>query len=151
MYMCIHTHTYILTYTHTHTQTEGEADDNTTDHQVRSIHADLVSMSDVNADETEEVNELSQAQCKRLQHQAQTILLWLEMRCSQLTRMIEYFNVNDTHAMKDFYSAHPSLTIENLVTAVCKRARVCYKTFCKWRKQFVLHGQFDRDERGLSQ
>ena len=104
-----------------------------------------------NSDQSDEVNELSQMQCKRLQHQAQTIFLWLEKRCMQLTRMIEYFANNNCHAMRDFYTAHPSFKIDNLVLEVCQRSRICVKTFRKWRKQFILWGGFDRDERGLSQ
>ena len=142
-----------LAYVRQQTQVDDDCQEDGEDTpavQVRAIHADLV-MPEDNSNQSDEVNELSQNQCKRLQHQAQTILLWLEKRCSQLTRMVEYFAINNGYAMRDFYTAHPLLTIDNLVREVCQRARVCVKTFRKWRKQFILLGGFDRDERGLSQ
>ena len=129
---------------------EEVQEDVTTTVHVRPDHADLV-MPEDNSDMSDEVNELSQKQCQRLQHQANTILLWLEKRSAQLSQMFDYFATNDAYTMRDFYSSHPWLTIESLVKAVCIQARVCVKTFRKWRKEFILLGKFHRDDRGLAQ
>ena len=129
---------------------DNDADDGATTESQRRVHAGLVVIPDV-TESSDEVNDISQAQNKRLRQQANTILFWLRRRHEQLTLMIEYFDRNNTHTMRDFYATYPEQTIESLVRKTCQRGRLASKTFYKWRKQFVLHGKFDRDERGLSQ
>ena len=101
--------------------------------------------------ESEDTVELAQAQNKRLRHQANTILYWLRKKLKQLTLMLEYFAHNTTHTLRDFYSTHPGYTTESMLISTCKRSRICTKTFRKWRKQFILYGAFERDNRGLAQ
>ena len=65
--------------------------------------------------------------------------------------MVAHFERNPHDAMRDFYRAHPELTIESLVTATCTESGIATKTFYKWRKQYLATGKFDRCETGLAQ
>ena len=104
---------------------------------------------DVEEEQTPPAMSLKQTQ--RLRRQALTILSWLTRRTEQLSKMSIYLTANPDSTLRDFYSAHPTLTIEQLVTATCTASGVSIKTFRKWRKQFVSTGKFKRCERGLAQ
>ena len=64
---------------------------------------------------------------------------------------LEHFKHKQSDAMRDFYTAHPELSIDAMVKATCKAADICIITFRKWRKQFVLNGKFKRCDSGLAQ
>ena len=94
---------------------------------------------------------VSSKQIKRLRHQTNTVLLWLRSRRDQMKMALEHFKHKQSDAMRDFYTAHPELSIDAMVKATCKAADICIITFRKWRKQFVLNGKFKRCDSGLAQ
>ena len=93
--------------------------------------------------------ELTQSQSKRLRRQANTLLVWFKKRCHQIKMALDHFEQNPADAMRDFYHAYPEQSIESLVKSTCEVAVISIKTFQKWRKQYILHGAFERSQRGL--
>ena len=129
---------------------DARADDLTSDHHTPVI--DLTSTGEPEPDTG--THELTLAENNRLRHQTMTMFTWLNKRIVQLRVMIEYFdhpqNMHDT--LRDFYSAHPELTIEKLVSSTCRISNVSTKTFYKWRQEFIKNGgKFERSQRGLAQ
>lgn len=95
---------------------------------------------------------VSDQQLKRLRRQSQAMLFWLSLRCYQLKLMIQYFKLNKADAMRNFYRKHRQWTRASLVITVCKKTRICSKTWGQWHNQFIINGgKFNHDERGLSQ
>lgn len=96
--------------------------------------------------------DISKTQLKRVRWQAQTMLLWLELRVQQVRKQLAHFNENKTDTLRDFYAKYPTATKKALMITVCKTARICVKVFRKWRNQFFTQGgKFTHDERGLAQ
>lgn len=95
--------------------------------------------------------ELTDSQSRRLRRQINTMHVWFTKRCHQLKLMMDHFDKHKDHAMRDFYRAHPSQTIESLVTSTCDIATICPKTFYQWRNEYILAGSFQRSQTGLDQ
>ena len=95
---------------------------------------------------------VSNQQLKRLRRQTQAMLFWLKLRCQQLQLMVTHFKLNLSDGMRDFYAANEKWRQSSLVVQVCKKARICSKTWGVWHSQWIKNGdKFDRDERGLAQ
>ena len=102
----------------------------------------------------ENASELTLAENNRLRHQAMTILTWFDNRIFQLITKLKYFDQpsNMWHTLRDFYTAHPTLTTEQVVAKTCSVAGISAKTFYKWRREFIMNnGKFERSQRGLAQ
>lgn len=106
---------------------DGRADGETADRHALVI--DLTSSGDPDLADT--TAELTLAENNRLRHQTMTIFTWLGKRILQLRAMTKYFdqpqNMHDT--LRDFYSAHSELTMENIVSSTCRVSGVSTKTF----------------------
>ena len=101
---------------------DKRADDVTPDHHTPVI--DLTSTGEAETDTG--THELTLAENNRLRHQTMTMFTWLNKRIVQLRAMIEYFDhpQNMYNTLRDFYSAHPELTIEKLVSSTCRISSV---------------------------
>ena len=99
-----------------------------------------------------EFNDMTQTQLKRIQRQAHSMLFWFGLRVEQLKLMVKHFDTNQKDSMRDFYIKYPAFAKNALLETVCKRTRICVKTFRKWRNEYLeYNGKFKRDERGCAQ